>query len=217
MAEAERSSDALLRADTVTLTYQDGRNVVHALREVSLDIGHGEFVGILGPSGSGKSSLLYALSGIRLPATGSVYLNGQAINSPGFPREAVRRRSFGFIFQQYFLINYLNVVQNIVVGAVRENAHKPDVAPPRKTGRFFSGVPPRRGSRIYSRFTTVGGADRLGLANPSTPTSLMNGAGALVVGAGVSGGREFSFERGRQRLRPQDVLRPRQPFDGWGM
>ena len=122
MSEAERSTDALLRADSVTLTYQDGRNLVYALREVSLDIGDGEFVGILGPSGSGKTSLLYALSGIRLPTTGSVYLNGEAITSPGFPREVVRRRSFGFIFQQYFLINYLNVIQNIVVGAVRENA-----------------------------------------------------------------------------------------------
>jgi len=111
-----------LRADSITLTYQDGRNLVYALREVNLEIGDGEFVGILGPSGSGKTTLLYALSGIRLPTTGSVYLNGEAINSPGFPREAVRRRSFGFIFQQYFLINYLNVIQNIVVGAVRENA-----------------------------------------------------------------------------------------------
>ncbi len=128
VAEAERSSDAFLRADSITLTYQDGRNVVYALREVSLDIGDGEFVGILGPSGSGKTSLLYALSGIRLPVTGSVYLNGEAINSPGFPREAVRRRSFGFIFQQYFLINYLNVIQNIVVGAARENAESRDRA-----------------------------------------------------------------------------------------
>ena len=47
--ETEQSSDVFLRADSITLTYQDGRNLVYALREVSLDIGDGEFVGILGP------------------------------------------------------------------------------------------------------------------------------------------------------------------------
>lgn len=117
----ERSSEAILRAENLTLTYQDGRNMVYAVREANLEIARGEFVGILGPSGSGKTSLLYMLSGIRLPVTGRVYLNGQAINSPGSPREAIRRRNFGFIFQQYFLINYLNVLQNIVVGALHEN------------------------------------------------------------------------------------------------
>ena len=136
--------EALLRAEGITLTYRDGSNVVYALREVSLDIRDGEFVGILGPSGSGKTSLLYALSGIRLPATGSVYLNGQVINSPGFPREAVRRRSFGFIFQQYFLINYLNVIQNIVVGAARENAESRVRARELAAGLGLSGMEHRK-------------------------------------------------------------------------
>ena len=113
--------ESVLRAENVTLTFQDGRSVVYAVRNVSLEIGSGEFVGILGPSGSGKTSLLYVLSGIRPPESGQVYLNGQPIISPGLPREAMRRTNFGFIFQQYFLINYLNVVQNIVLGALRED------------------------------------------------------------------------------------------------
>ena len=122
MTVQESASDAVLRADEVSLTYQDGRETVYAVKEVSLTIAAGEFIGILGPSGSGKTSLLYVLSGIRPPALGQVVLNGQAIYAPGVSREAIRRRHFGFIFQQFFLINYLSVLQNIVVGAAREDA-----------------------------------------------------------------------------------------------
>ena len=122
------SSKTVLRADNVTLTYQDGREVIYAVREVDLHISSGDFVAILGPSGSGKTSLLYVLSGIRSPDSGQVYLDGQAINAAGVSREAIRRHNFGFVFQQYFLINYLNVVQNVVVGAVRENAESQERA-----------------------------------------------------------------------------------------
>jgi ABC-type lipoprotein export system ATPase subunit len=61
--------------------------------------------------------LLYALSGIRPPVEGHVYLDGRPIDSASVSREKLRRRHFGFVFQQYFLSNYLNVLQNIVVGA----------------------------------------------------------------------------------------------------
>lgn len=122
MAHVTPASGTVLRAENVNLTYRDGRNIIHALRDVHLDISAREFVGILGPSGSGKTSLLYVLSGIRPPASGHVYLNGQAITAPGVSPEMIRRRNFGFIFQQYFLINYLNTVQNVVIGAMRENS-----------------------------------------------------------------------------------------------
>ncbi len=122
MADVILPSKAILRAENVTLTYQDGHNIIHALREVRLEISAGEFVGILGPSGSGKTSLLYVLSGIRQATSGQVYLNGKAITAPGVSREVIRRQNFGFVFQQYFLINYLNTIQNVVVGAVREDS-----------------------------------------------------------------------------------------------
>ena len=121
MADTTTTPDTTLRAENITLTYQDGRNVVYAVKQVDLSIDAGEFVGILGPSGSGKTSLLYALSGIRPPVEGHVYLDGRPIDSAGVSRETLRRRHFGFVFQQYFLINYLNVLQNIVVGASRDN------------------------------------------------------------------------------------------------
>ena len=122
MTNAAQPVKTVLETKDVTLTYQDGRNIVYALRKVNLAVAPGEFVGILGPSGSGKTSLLYALSGIRPPTVGHVYLYGRAIDMPGVSREALRRQNFGFVFQQYFLINYLNVLQNIIVGAKRDDA-----------------------------------------------------------------------------------------------
>ena len=121
MADTATTPDATLRAENITLTYQDGRNVVYAVNQVDLSVNAGKFVGILGPSGSGKTSLLYALSGIRHPVEGHVYLDGHPIDSADVSREKLRRRYFGFVFQQYFLINYLNVLQNIVVGASKDN------------------------------------------------------------------------------------------------
>ena len=121
MADPTPTADTVLRADNVTLTYRDGQSLIYAVKEVDLDVSRGEFVGILGPSGSGKTSLLYILSGIRPPVSGDVYLNGQSISRAGVSGEVIRRRNFGFVFQQYFLINYLNVLQNVVVGAAKED------------------------------------------------------------------------------------------------
>lgn len=122
MSNTIQDSKALLQAVNVTLTYRDGQNIVYAVRDVNLAVAAGEFVGILGPSGSGKTSLLYVLSGIRPAGAGQVYFNGQDIDTDVVSREELRRRNFGFVFQQYFLINYLSVLQNIVVGAPTEDA-----------------------------------------------------------------------------------------------
>lgn len=122
MSNTIQDSEALLQAVNVTLTYRDGQNIIYAVREVNLAVAAGEFVGILGPSGSGKTSLLYVLSGIRPAGAGQVYFNGQDIDTDVVSREELRRRNFGFVFQQYFLINYLSVLQNIVVGAPTEDA-----------------------------------------------------------------------------------------------
>ena len=122
MTNTIQDSKALLQAVNVTLTYRDGQNSIYAVREVNLAVAAGEFVGILGPSGSGKTSLLYVLSGIRPAGAGQVYFNGQDIDTDVVSREELRRRNFGFVFQQYFLINYLSVLQNIVVGAPTEDA-----------------------------------------------------------------------------------------------
>jgi putative ABC transport system ATP-binding protein len=115
----------MLQAEKVTLTYRDGTSTLDAVHEISLTIDDHQFVGILGPSGSGKSSLLYLLSGLRKPTSGDVYLDDRPYSRMSDrERVALRRTEFGFVFQQHFLINYLTALENVMVAAaVQDRAH----------------------------------------------------------------------------------------------
>jgi putative ABC transport system ATP-binding protein len=115
----------MLQGENLTLTYQDGDRTLDAVHDVSMAVEDHQFLGILGPSGSGKSSLLYLLSGLRKPTDGEIYLDGRAYRKmSGRERVALRRTEFGFVFQQHFLINYLTVLENVMVAApVQDKAH----------------------------------------------------------------------------------------------
>ena len=65
----------MLIGENLILTYNDGDSTRNAVNQVSIHIKDRQFIGILGPSGSGKSSLLYLLSGLRKPTQGEVYLD----------------------------------------------------------------------------------------------------------------------------------------------
>jgi putative ABC transport system ATP-binding protein len=108
----------MLRGESLTLTYQDGDTTVDAVKDVSIHVRDHQFVGILGPSGSGKSSLLYLLSGLRRQTAGEVYLDDRAYSKmPPRERVSLRRAEFGFVFQQHFLINYLTALENVMIAA----------------------------------------------------------------------------------------------------
>ena len=115
----------MLQAENLTLTYQDGQTTLDAVDDVSIAVEDHQFIGILGPSGSGKSSLLYLLSGLRRPTQGEIYLDGRAYaKMSSRERVALRRSEFGFVFQQHFLINYLTALENVMVAApVQGKAH----------------------------------------------------------------------------------------------
>ena len=115
----------MLQGENLTLTYQDGDATINAVNGVSIGVGDHQFIGILGPSGSGKSSLLYLLSGLRKASQGEVYLDGRAYGKMSSrERVALRRTEFGFVFQQHFLINYLTALENVMVAApVQDKAH----------------------------------------------------------------------------------------------
>jgi putative ABC transport system ATP-binding protein len=115
----------MLQGENLTLTYRDGERTIDAVHNVSFQIQDYQFVGILGPSGSGKSSLLYLLSGLRRPTQGEVYLDDRAYGRMSErERVALRRTEFGFVFQQHFLINYLTALENVMVAApLQDKAH----------------------------------------------------------------------------------------------
>ena len=104
----------MLSGKNLALIYRDAANDVRAVDGVSLDVQPGEFIGLLGPSGSGKSSLLYLLAGLKSPTSGDVRFEGQAYAGLTQDRLAeFRRANFGFIFQNHFLINHLTSHENI--------------------------------------------------------------------------------------------------------
>lgn len=91
---------------------------MYACREADLLVGEGEFVGILGPSGSGKSSLLYLLSGLKRPTEGRVVYENRALHERTEPELAkLRLRDFGFVFQHPFLVGYVTALENVVLAA----------------------------------------------------------------------------------------------------
>ncbi len=105
-----------LRADNLTLTYTTPRATTYAVRDVSLKIGPRDFAGIVGPSGSGKSSLLYLLSGLKRLTSGQVLVNDYAYSAASATDKLdFRKKYFGFVFQQPFLIPYLNLLENVLV------------------------------------------------------------------------------------------------------
>lgn len=107
-----------IRSEKVSLQYGDGDSETYAVRDVSVSFPETGFFGIMGPSGSGKSSLLYLLSGLKLPSTGEVFYRESSLShAQEAQRVRIRRDHFGFVFQQPFLLNYLTARENLLVAA----------------------------------------------------------------------------------------------------
>ncbi|HEY3368803.1 MAG TPA: ABC transporter ATP-binding protein [Symbiobacteriaceae bacterium] len=106
----------MLGAQNVSLAYQTGGIATYALKGATVQVAEGEFLGLMGPSGSGKSTLLYLLSGLKTPTDGHIwYRNHRLSDMLPADRAQLRQRHFGLIFQMHFLINYLTVLENILV------------------------------------------------------------------------------------------------------
>lgn len=109
---------ALLSTDKISLIYDDGGRRTYALREVSVQIPAQQFVGIMGPSGSGKSSLLYILSGLKRPTEGDIALQDYKYGAHSdHDLIDLRRQRFGFVFQQPYLLVWQTAMENVLMGA----------------------------------------------------------------------------------------------------
>ncbi|MEV4614731.1 ABC transporter ATP-binding protein [Kitasatospora sp. NPDC049258] len=100
----------------VTLSYPDGESRLTALDAVSLVVAPGEFTAVVGPSGSGKSSLLAVAATLQRPDTGEVMIDGQDTGALGDrARTALRRERLGIVFQQSNLLASLTAVEQLLV------------------------------------------------------------------------------------------------------
>src|SRR5512144_1282792 len=106
---------AVLRAMHLTRRLA-GEVPVTLVEDVGLEIERGEFVAIMGPSGSGKSSLLYLLGLLDVPTAGRVWLDGEDTSAYGEDELASRRLGkLGFVFQFHFLLAEFSVLDNVTL------------------------------------------------------------------------------------------------------
>ena len=106
----------VLRAEHLTKTYRSGERTLTVLRDVSLTVPEGSRCAIVGPSGSGKTTLLGLCAGLDRPTSGSVALNGVALNDLNEDELAqIRNQHVGFVFQTFQLISTLTALENVVV------------------------------------------------------------------------------------------------------
>ena len=106
----------ILKAVNLRKIYGQGETEVKALDGVNLEVEKGEFVAIVGTSGSGKSTMLHMIGGLDNPTSGQVIVDGQNLSHMTDEELTIfRRRNIGFVFQQYNLVPMLNVWENIIL------------------------------------------------------------------------------------------------------
>ena len=136
---------SLIRLQKISRRYQMGTEMVHALREVSLEIQRGEYVAIMGPSGSGKSTLMNLVGCLDTPTGGTYELNGNQVSEMNDNQLAeIRNKEIGFIFQTFNLLPRSDALRNVELPLV------------------YAGVGKReRRETALTALTSVGLADRV--------------------------------------------------------
>lgn len=106
----------IIEMQNVRREYSVGDTKIYALRDVSFQIKQGEFVSIMGPSGSGKSTCMNMIGCLDKPSSGTVKIDGKETALMNENELAVlRNKTVGFVFQQYFLLPSMSVLENVML------------------------------------------------------------------------------------------------------
>lgn len=108
----------MIEVRNIIKSYGNGESRFHVLQGISLEIKNGDFVVILGASGSGKSTFLNVISALERPDSGKVFYEGVDITVLSDKElTAFRKENVGFIFQQYYLLPNMDIDKNVKMGA----------------------------------------------------------------------------------------------------
>jgi putative ABC transport system ATP-binding protein len=116
MSDNKELQNPIIKTRDLKKTYYTGQIETPVLKGIDLDIGHGEFVAIMGKSGAGKSTLMYQISLLDMPTGGSVEVDGTdilALNET--QRTEFRLNQLGYVFQDYALVPELSAIENISI------------------------------------------------------------------------------------------------------
>ncbi len=102
-------SKNVISVDDLSLTFQTNDGPVHALSDIDLDIGEGDFVSLIGPSGCGKTTLLRVIADLEKPTAGTITVNGVS------PEAARKARAYGYVFQAAGLYPWRNIANNVAL------------------------------------------------------------------------------------------------------
>jgi putative ABC transport system ATP-binding protein len=120
-------AELLIEAHDLRKDYDLDGQVVHALRGATLEVRAGDSLAVMGPSGCGKSTLLHLLGAVDVPTAGRLALFGRdAAALSDAERTALRLRSFGFVFQRFFLLPMLTAAENISLPLLEAGVARPD-------------------------------------------------------------------------------------------
>ena len=150
---------ALIEFNEVCKFYQMGDTTVKALDHVTMRIEKGEFVAIVGQSGSGKSTCMNIIGCLDVPTAGTYQLNGRDVGKMKRSElAAIRNEMLGFVFQQYNLLPKLNLLGNVEVPMIY--ARVPRAPDPGGRAHRRSGYPYRPGSAGDAAGAEPAGAHR---------------------------------------------------------
>ena len=120
---------ALIEFKDIYKIYKLGDEEIHAVDGISFRVEKGEFLAIIGQSGSGKSTCMNIIGCLDVPTSGSYFLDGKDVSGLSDDElAAIRNKKLGFIFQQYNLLPKLNVIENVklplMYRGMKENEQK---------------------------------------------------------------------------------------------
>jgi NitT/TauT family transport system ATP-binding protein len=143
-----------LQVSNVCKSFGHGPQAKLVLDQVSFDLQGGQFLALVGSSGSGKSTVMRLIAGLDRPSSGTITLDGQAVRGPGFDR--------GMVFQKYSLYPWLTAAQNVAFGMELQQRSRQDIR--ERTAYFLEVVGLADAARLLPRELSGGMQQRIAIA-----------------------------------------------------
>jgi ABC-type lipoprotein export system ATPase subunit len=153
----------MIEVSRVTKTYDSPAGPVAVLRDLDLQVAAGESVAIVGPSGSGKTTLLNLLGALDQPTSGSIAIDGIALEKMDSTAAArFRNRSIGFIFQLHYLLPQCTILENVLVPRLTGDWDEPPATTRRRAEALLGQVGLK--DRLTHRPYQLSGGEQLRVA-----------------------------------------------------